>query len=268
MPRPHILITNDDGIHAPGIKHLWQALKAFAEISIVAPAKEQSGAGLAISPHHPLEIAQVAWPEEASAWSLTGTPADCVKFALSVCLKKQPDLIVSGINRGANHGRNVLYSGTCGGAIEGVLRGIPSIAFSSFDLKNTEYAAFEEYIPGIVNFVIEHPLPYGSLLNVNFPSTAGKTPSQYSLKLTRQGKEYWLEEPQQRDSGAYMLGAKLSKYDEHEESDATWLDRGYITATPIHVNELTDLHYLQDKKDLFSQNFCTRSLTSPASASS
>src|SRR5574338_1188667 len=140
--KSHILITNDDGIKAPGIQHLWSALKDFATISIVAPKTEQSGVGLGITIRSALHIEEFAWEELDSCWSVTGTPADCVKMALSVLLPSPPDLIVSGINRGTNAGRTVLYSGTIGGVIEGILRGIPGIAFSSFDMANTEYAQF------------------------------------------------------------------------------------------------------------------------------
>ena len=120
-----ILIINDDGIHAPGLIHLWKALVDLADVTIIAPAIEQSGVGLGITLRSPLHIESVAWNKGTPAWKISGTPADCVKMALSVILKTPPDLIVSGINRGSNSGRNVLYSGTVGGVIEGVLRNIP-----------------------------------------------------------------------------------------------------------------------------------------------
>lgn len=256
MKRPHILITNDDGIHAPGIAHLWNALKGIADISICAPAREQSGAGLGISLHFALEINQVSWPENTPAWSVSGKPADCVKMALSLLLKNKPDLIVSGINPGGNHGRSLLYSGTVGGVIEGILRGIPGIAFSCYDLEQPEFARFEQYVPKIVEYVLQNPLPNGTLLNVTFPSARDHVEGQeYAIKLTRQGKQYWLEDPQTNCGKMYTLGARLMEFDEHEESDALWLQKNCITAAPVHVDELTDLRYLDAHKDKFERLF-------------
>lgn len=133
--RPHILITNDDGIFASGIKNLCQALSPYAHITVVAPLNEQSAVGLSTTLRQPLRIEKERWenysPEEL--WSVTGTPADCVKLALNVIVKKRPNLVVSGINRGANIGRGILYSGTVAAAIESIMQDIPAIAFSCHD---------------------------------------------------------------------------------------------------------------------------------------
>ena len=178
--RPLILITNDDGIYAPGIKHLWNSLRNTADLAIIAPASEQSAVGLSLTLRQPLQINQIDWPENSPAWSITGTPADCVKMALSVILPVKPTLVVSGINRGTNSGRGVLYSGTVGGTIEAVLQGIPGIAFSCFDYDNPYYQNAESAIPKIVEYILQHPLPFGTLLNVNFP--ASRMVSQKELK--------------------------------------------------------------------------------------
>ena len=119
--RPRILVTNDDSIHAPGLLQLCNTLKEFADISVVAPATEQSAVGLGITVRNPLEIEEHKLCTLFKAWSVTGTPADCIKMASSVILDWHPDLIVSGINRGSNAGRNLLYSGTVAAVIEGVL---------------------------------------------------------------------------------------------------------------------------------------------------
>src|SRR5689334_3155261 len=117
--RPHLLITNDDGINAPGIRALWEALKDYADVTVVAPANEQSAVGLSTTIRHPLHISDVDWGSNSrNIWSVSGTPADCVKLALNAILDTKPDLIVSGINRGSNLGRNVLYSGTVSAVIE------------------------------------------------------------------------------------------------------------------------------------------------------
>ena len=205
--KPQILITNDDGISAPGIKHLFLALKDFAHISIVAPALEQSGVGAAITLRDPLHIIPVDWEGNVPAWKVTGTPADCVRLGMSV-LKAKPDLIVSGINRGSNSGRNVLYSGTVGGVIEGVLRGVPGIAFSCSDFAAPNYKMAEEHVLSIVKHLLEHPMPKGTLLNVNFPETEVIR----GVKMARQGMGYWMENLEERihpegNTYYWMVGA-------------------------------------------------------------
>lgn len=253
--RPNILITNDDGINALGIKHLWNSLKSFANLTIIAPLVEQSAVGLAISVRTPLHIHPVNWIDSTTAWSVSGTPADCVKLALKVVLKETPDLIVSGINRGTNSGGNVLYSGTVAGAIEGVMHNIPSIAFSCNDFKDPDYSQVEKYIPQIVKHVFEYPLPKGTLLNVNFPELANGIKG---FKMARQGKEHWSENPDRRQHPIeghdyYWLGNVISKFEEHEESDIVWLRKGYVTAVPIHVRELTDHAHLKSSKAHFDK---------------
>lgn len=251
--RPKILITNDDGIFAPGIRHLWNSLKEVADTTIVAPASEQSAVGLSITLRNPLRLHQIEWPGQTNAWSITGTPADCIKMGLKVVLDSKPDLIVSGINRGSNAGRNILYSGTVGGTIEGILQGIPGIAFSCLDYFDTNYKKVESYIPKIVEYILSNPLPTGTLLNVNFPANHHEI---QGCKLTRQGKEFWADDPHERSHPAeghtyYWLGAKLQQFDEHEDSDISWLSKGYVAAVPVHVNELTDLTHWQKAKDHF-----------------
>ncbi len=249
--KPHILIVNDDGIHAPGIKHLWKALFGKADISIIAPASEQSGMSVAFTSKVPLHIRPVAWEENTPAWSVSGTPADCIRLGTSVILDRAPDLIVSGINKGDNSGRSVLFSGTVGGVIEGVLRGIPGIAFSCEEFDNPDYAIGEKYIYSIVKHVLEQPLPQGSFLNVTFPALG----EIKGFKLTRQGKRYWKEEPQKglhpEGHHYYWLGGTQLHVEEHEESDVAMLKEGYLTATPIHVEELTDYSVLKTRKELF-----------------
>lgn len=254
--RPNILVTNDDGINALGIKHLWNSLKRFADLTIIAPHIEQSAVGLSISIRHPLHIQEVEWAG-AKAWSVTGTPADCVKMALKVILPHAPDLIVSGINRGTNAGGNVLYSGTVAGAIEGTMHNIPAVAFSCSDFSNPDYEQVEQYIPSVIKYVLDHPLPKGTLLNVNFPE---KAHGIKGFKMARQGKEHWCEKPDKRRHPVegydyYWLGNTIATFDEDEESDVVWLRKGYVTAVPIHVGELTDHDHLKKSKSHFESLF-------------
>lgn len=259
--RPHILITNDDGIQAPGIRHLFNALSEFADTTIVAPATQQSASGVSITLRNPLQISQAFfWPDHTNAWHVDGTPADCVKMALNVVLKKPPTLIVSGINQGSNAGRNIFYSGTIGGVIEGVLHDIPGVAFSCIDFENPPFSRTEPYVTKIVKYLIAHPLPKGSFFNVNFPS---KSHTEIKgAKLVRQGKEFWAENPDKRSHpyghSYYWLGMRLAEFEEHEESEITWLRKGYMTCVPVAIEELTDHYQLKTRKEHFEGLFATK----------
>lgn len=256
VKKPNILITNDDGINAPGIYHLWKLLSPFANVTVIAPQTEQSAIGLAITLRSPLKIEKLSWRDEIVAWSINGTPSDCVKLGLKVVFNEKPDLIVSGINRGCNAGRSALYSGTVAAAIEGVLHGLPAIAFSCYDYWDTEYAMTDAHIPKIVQYVLNNPPPQGTLLNVNFPSR--ETPGVIGYKMTRQGKSYWIHDPVERlhpgeNHSYYWLGLRLAEFEEEEDSDIAWLKKGYVTAVPIHINELTDHGHLQQGRSTFEE---------------
>lgn len=239
--KPFLLITNDDGIHAPGIKHLWQAVCEFADVAIVAPLVEKSGCGLSITWKKPLHIHPTPWPNNTAAWALTGTPADCVKIALAGLLPRKPDMIISGINRGSNAGRTVLYSGTIGGVTEGTLKGIPGIAFSFCDLDPPPLEVTKPYIFPLIQYFLKNPFAKGTLMNVNFPLQCEK--GIKGLRIAIQGKSYWQEAPDQRThpEGAtyYWLGGAWGPVDEDPKSDVALLNQGYVTAAPIHVSELT-----------------------------
>jgi 5'-nucleotidase len=250
--KPKILITNDDGIDAPGLKCLWEALFDVAELYIIAPATEKSGVGLGITIRDPIHIQPVQWEKGTNAWKINGTPADCVRMSMSVILNSPPDLIVSGINRGANSGRNVLYSGTIGGVIEGALRNVPGIAFSCVDFIDPDYKKVQHFIYPIVRYLIESPLPLGTLLNVNFPDVKNIR----GMKLARQGKGYWIEDPDHRvhpEGHSYFWhGGKWDEHEEDAESDVYLLKQGFATAVPIHISELTDLKFFHERKSHFN----------------
>ncbi|OGN56926.1 MAG: 5'/3'-nucleotidase SurE [Chlamydiae bacterium RIFCSPHIGHO2_12_FULL_44_59] len=241
MTKPFILITNDDGIHAPGIKHLAEAIREHADVAIVAPHAEKSGSGLSITWTKPLHIRPYTWEHNIPAWSLNGTPADCVKMALAVLLEKMPDMVVSGINRGSNSGRTVLYSGTIGGVIEAVLKGIPGIAFSYSDVDEPPVFITKKMIFPIIQHFLKHLLPAGTLLNVNFPYHLRD--GIKGIRMAKQGKSYWKEDPDRRihPEGApyYWLGGAWGSVQEDPESDVALLEQGYIAIAPIQVGELT-----------------------------
>lgn len=256
--RPYILITNDDGVNAQGIKHLWRALSQIADVAVVAPTHEQSAVGLSITIRRPLQIQEHQWSmvgtEKANVWSVDGTPADCIKLALSVILPREPDLIVSGINRGSNAGRNVLYSGTIAGVIEGLMHEIPGIAFSVEDFFNPSYEEPENMINSIVDYVFEHPLPSGTFLNVNFPKTMGE--DFKGFRFAKQGREFYIESPEQRlhpheGSSYYWLGAKKALYEEDPDSDIVCLREGYAAVVPIHVADITHHNHFEQHRAVF-----------------
>lgn len=254
--RPHFLITNDDGISAAGIKSLWQAVKDIGDVTVVAPVGEQSAVSLSMTLRHPLRIERWEWQSEGTAWAVNGTPSDCVKLALNVILSTPPDLILSGINRGSNAGGNVLYSGTVAAVIEGTMQHVPGIAFSLYDYYKPCYTGLESHIQSIIRYVMQEGLPPGTFLNVNFPENASQ--GIKGIRLTRQGKEYWAENPEQRvhpseNSPYYWLGSRLVQFEEHEESDIRWLREGYATVVPIHIGELTDQIYIEQKRQIFEQ---------------
>lgn len=255
--RPFLLITNDDGIHAPGIKYLWQSVHEFADVAIVAPQAEKSGCGLAITWTKPLHIHPVPWELNTPAWTLNGTPADCVKMALAVLLERRPNMIISGVNRGSNSGRTVLYSGTIGACIEGALKGIPGIAFSFSDYDIPPLSATQKYIFPLIKHFLDHPLPAGTLLNVNFPYNCKD--GIKGLKMAKQGKSYWKEAPDRRihPEGVpyYWLGGAWGAVDEDPLSDVAYLDQGYVAVVPIHVGELTCQATLQKYKTLTENIF-------------
>lgn len=258
--KPLILITNDDGIHSPGIRALYEALKNTCDVAVIAPNEQQSGKGLGITLHEHIHIDPFPDFGDVPAWMVKGTPADCVKVGLGLLLKETPTMIVSGINNTTNSGRNVLYSGTIGGTIEGALRGIPGIAFSSVDDSKLNYEEVKIYVSLIVGYFMQHTIPFGTIINVNFPPT--EKHAIKGFKMARQGQSWFLDDPDHRVfEGGKMSCAIGSRWDTHEEkpnSDVTLLEQGYITAAPIFVNDLThhDLldHHEQRFEDFYHSN--------------
>lgn len=256
--KPKILISNDDGIHAPGIKALWNLLKEFSNPVVIAPHHEQSGVALSITIRQPLRIEKHHWDEGYPVWSISGTPADCIKLGMNVLLNEKPDMIITGINRGSNAGRNLYYSGTVAGAIEGGIQGIPSIAFSCCDDKTPNYDQTLPFIIPVIQHFLEHPLPQTTILNVNFPHSS--TGAIKGLKLARQGKGGTWENPDCRTHPSegksyYWLGSRELEENEHPDSDILLLKQGYATAVPIQIGELTDHHQLRLRKERFEALF-------------
>ena len=253
MNKPKILITNDDGIYAPGIQALWESLTSYADVMVVAPAENMSGAGVSITINNPLRMKEIEWKPGVKAWKFSGKPADCVKLGLNAFLPEKPDLILSGINRGSNSGRTIFYSGTVGGVIEGALRRVPGIAFSYEKYDNPDFSPLKQYILPIIEHTLKHPLPQGTILNVNFPDKPFK-----GIRLAQQGHGYMNDDPDKRihpteGTPYYWLGEKWEHHDEHHDSDVALLAQGFVTAVPIRVQELTHHAHIEEHRQTFEQ---------------
>ena len=186
MPkRPMILVTNDDGIGAPGLYALVQALKPIAEVTIVAPSVERSAVGHAITLSDPLRVETYDRDETFHGYAVSGTPADCVKIAYWALLDRKPDVLVSGINLGANTGINILYSGTVSAATEGTFLGIPSFAISLTTYQNPDFRYAASFARRMSSILLEKGLPKGTFLNINVPACPADEIE--GIALTRQG---------------------------------------------------------------------------------
>lgn len=245
MKKFNIVITNDDSISAPGIFHLYKALSTIANVTVVAPAFDQSckGVGISLPKSRMIEAEKTSWENDITVWKVHGTPADCTKFALHYLCEKKPDFIVSGINNGSNAGKNVLYSGTIGAVVQATFANIPGIAFSCmWDEGEEKFVKAEEFIPSIIEHFSSHPIPSGTLMNINFPSHTMENMKGFSL--AKQGKSFWDlkvgSDTKLKGTKQYPLYDEWDFQDEDQDSDIHLLKEGYITCVPIHVEDLTD----------------------------
>ena len=230
-----VLLTNDDGIHAPGLKALFRELKGDFDIDIVAPESEMSAVGHAITLAHPLRVQAVHKNGEFFGYSVSGTPADCVKIAVQELLKVSPDIILSGINLGANVGVNVLYSGTVSAATEGAFLGIGAAAISLSTRQNADYAFAARFSREIIRFIMENGLRKGTALNVNIPGVSAAKIT--GISITRQGisriKERYERRVDPRGNVYYWLSGEIPVEEERPDADIKALEDNKITITPI-----------------------------------
>ena len=241
MQKPLILVVNDDGINAPGIRKLISIMNDFGEVVVVAPDGPQSGKGHAITIEDAIRCDKVIMDNgPQTEYACSGTPVDCVKLAVNKLLTRNPDLCVSGINHGSNSSINVIYSGTMAAAIEGALEGIPSIGFSLLDHSiEANFSEGEEYIRKITKSVLENGLPEGVCINVNIPkSVEGK--KLKGIKICRQAKGNWEEEFDERVDPKgrkyYWLTGKFVNYDKGEDTDEIALENHYISVVPVQYD--------------------------------
>lgn len=231
---PLILVTNDDGVHSPGIISLYKAVRHLGNAYIVAPDRERSAAGHSLTLHRPLKVSQV----KEGIYSINGTPTDCVTVAINKILPERPSLVVSGINRGANLGDDITYSGTVSAAVEGTMFGIPSVAFSLPSAKHYNFDTASAVAFKIASYVLKYSLPYDTLLNVNIPNV--DKASIKGIRFTRQGKRIYDGAIQETfdpwGEKHYWIGGGKPYWERGNDTDIETLEANYISVTPIHLD--------------------------------
>lgn len=246
--KPLILVTNDDGISAPGLRTLIKVMNTIGDVVVVAPDSPQSGMGHAITINSTLRCTKVKFDDgPQTEYSCSGTPADCVKLGVHEILKCKPDLCVSGVNHGSNAAINVIYSGTMSAAIEAGIEGIPAIGFSLLDFSwDADFSSIESYILQITLSALTNKIPESTVLNVNFPKC--KKEDIKGIKICRQANAYWIEEFDKRQDPMgkeyYWMTGEFINEDKAEDTDIWALQNGYISVVPTQF-DLTAHHQIQ-----------------------
>jgi 5'-nucleotidase len=247
--RLQILVSNDDGIDAPGIAALVKEMKRLGQVTVVAPHQQQSAVGHAITMNSPLRVRKFTKHGRFFGYAVSGTPADCVKIAVRAILKRPPDLVVSGVNHGSNTAISVIYSGTVSAATEGTILGIPSIAVSLTTYAPADFTIAAQFARQIASTVIKRGLPEGTLLNINVPPLPANRIK--GARITRQGKAIWNDTFDARRDPAnkeyYWLTGGLQNVDRDLLYDEAAVRAGYISVTPIQY-DLTDENMMEVMK--------------------
>lgn len=246
--KPVILITNDDGVTAPGIMNLVEAVKDLGKVVVVAPDKPQSGMGHAITIGQPLRLHKSNVFGDIEAYSCTGTPVDCVKLAVDKVLRRKPDLCLSGINHGANHSINVIYSGTMSAAVEAAIESIPSAGFSLLDYSiEADFSGARKYVRLIVEKMLASKMDKHTVLNVNIPALPVE--ALKGFKLCRQAYAKYVEDFMERQDPHgkmyYWLTGEFVNFDKGKDTDVWALANGYVSVVPVQF-DMT--HYEQKSK--------------------
>lgn len=248
--KPLILVTNDDGITAPGIRALIEVMNTLGDVCVVAPDSPQSGMGHAITINNTLycDKVEVHKDQPQKEYSCSGTPADCVKLAVNEILKRKPDLCVSGINHGSNSSINVIYSGTMSAAVEAGTQGIPSIGFSLLDYSlDADFEPVKKYVKQVAEQCLQNKMPQGVVLNVNFPKASAK--ELKGLKVCRQANAHWIENFDKRTNPLgrdyYWLTGEFVNEDKGEDTDEWALANNFVSVVPVQF-DLTAHHAIKD----------------------
>jgi 5'-nucleotidase len=246
---PLILVTNDDGVRSPGLKALLDAVKSLGDAYIIAPDRERSAVSHALTMHRPLKVEELA----ERVYSLNGTPTDCVAVGVSKILPAKPVLIASGINKGANLGDDITYSGTVSAAIESTIMGIPAFAVSLATKDQKEQLHFDTatgIAAEVAKYIVEHSLPYDTFLNLNVPNVSPKRIK--GIKLARQGKRIYdgavKETFDPHGEKHYWIGGGKPYWERGEDTDIQAVQDGYVSVTPIHL-DLTNYQALTFLKE-------------------
>ena len=241
--KPLILVTNDDGISAPGIRTLISIMNKIGEVVVVAPDSPQSAMGHAITINSTIECSKVTFDKgPQKEYSCSGTPADCVKLGINELLERKPDICVSGINHGSNSSINVIYSGTMSAAIEASIEGIPAIGFSLLDYRwGADFEPLIKYVEIITKTALKNGIPDGNALNVNFPKV--ESSKIKGIKICRQAKAFWIEKFDKRTNPQgkeyYWLTGEFIDKDKNIDTDEWALKNKYISIVPVKF-DLTD----------------------------
>ena len=239
-------MTNDDGIHSEGLIALAEAMSELGSVYVVAPDRERSAAGHSLTLHHPLRLEEIS----LNRYSLDGTPTDCVNLAVNGLLGFRPDIVVSGINKGANLGDDITYSGTVAAAMEGTLLGIPSIAVSLDSKSDFVFDAAAESAARIVKIVMSKGMPADTLININVPNLPDKELKGW--KITRQGKRIYgdaiIENIDPRGRKYFWIGGDVLGFEHVDDSDFQAISEGFVSITPLHL-DLTNYRAMGELKD-------------------
>jgi len=253
MSKPLILITNDDGYKAKGIRYLIKAVEQVGDIIVVAPEKPQSGMGHAITVNDPVRCFEIDFFKNIKSFCCTGTPVDCVKMGFYMLKGKSPDIILSGINHGSNVSTNVLYSGTMAAAVEGALAGVPSIGFSlTSHSKNADFLAASKVVKNITKKILKNGLKKGTCLNVNIPDVTFDEIK--GVRVCRQGKAYWDDTFDKRvdplGNEYYWLTGSFSSKESAKDIDINFLKNNYVTIVPTQY-DMTCYDSVEKLKEYF-----------------
>ncbi|MCF8720231.1 5'/3'-nucleotidase SurE [Nitrospina gracilis] len=234
-----IVLTNDDGFYAAGIQSVWRALQPLTDVIIVAPESEQSAVGHAITLASPLKALPVKNQEHGLiGYAVTGTPADCVKIAVTELLDEPPAMVISGVNHGGNVGTSIIYSGTVSAATEAATMGLPAIAVSLDSWESRDFSVATEFIRKLYPLVLEHGLPEGVSLNVNIPAVPREKIK--GVAVTRQGKSRVIEKFDKRvdprNNIYYWLAGEMTFMEVEPGTDCEMVRENYISVTPIHYD--------------------------------
>ena len=237
--KPLILITNDDGVKAPGIRALIRYIRPFGNIVVVAPDRPQSGTAHAVTIAHPLRLELIASEPGYEEYSCNGTPADCVKLAFKIVMKRRPDFLFSGINHGTNASINIVYSGTMAAVLEGALAGVPSVGFSLNNYsQHADFGPAEEFVKTIATKVISGGLPSGVCLNVNLPAVPAA--DIRGIKLCRQANGTWEEDFDEREDPHghkyYWMKGVYAQIGKGEDTDQWAVENNYVAVVPVQFD--------------------------------